>query len=53
VSRIIKVLGIAVVLSAILVVAFAGSIFAADDCIPNEYGGDCVPNEYGPGPHAK
>ncbi|MFC1847042.1 hypothetical protein ACFLYS_03185 [Chloroflexota bacterium] len=52
-SRIIKVLGMAVVLTVILVVASAGSVFAADDCIPNEYGGDCVPNEYGPGPHAK
>jgi hypothetical protein len=57
-KRLVKILGLAMVLSAILVAAFAGSAFAAG---PNDNGtqnqgavcpagsgvnGDCVPNNY-------
>lgn len=64
-KRIVRILGLAMVLTALLVVSITGAVFAAGDnakvaqnkyeeCPYDEPYGDCIPNlHHEPGPHGQ
>lgn len=48
-KRIVRMLGLAIVLTALLVVSIAGTVFAGNDNGPNGPNGDCdLPGPWGP-----